>query len=135
MKATIYALGLALVLGLFSPAWALEKERFTPERFESLRANGELVLVGVWASWCSTCARQQQLIEEFLDTHPDMDLTILWVDYDEDDQWVREFAPRQSTLLLFLGEDLFWYAVAEFRKDMIFDAFDAARVAALEESE
>jgi len=59
--------------------------------------------------------------------HPDVDLNILVVDFDEDRQYVRALrAPRQSTLLLFRGEDQYWYSVAETREDVIFEAINRA---------
>lgn len=112
----------------FPPAvWALDKEPFTPERLEALQADGALILIDVYATWCPTCARQQEVLEKYVAEHPDVDLNVLVVDFDQDREHVRALrAPRQSTLLLFRGEQQFWYSVAETRKDIIFEAINRA---------
>jgi len=103
------------------PALALEKEPFSQERFDELRGNGELVLVDVFADWCSTCARQQEILKSYVEAHPEVDLHILEVNYDDDKSVVRQLrAPRQSTLLLYKGEEQHWYSVAETSEDVIF---------------
>lgn len=119
----------ALVGLLFSTAsFALDSETFTDERFDALQAEGALVLIDVWAPWCPTCARQREILAEFQDAHPEVDFTILEVSYDDDKDLVRRFrAPRQSTLLLFRGNEQLWFSVAETREDVLYEQLlDAA---------
>jgi thioredoxin 1 len=108
-------------------AWALDAEPFSNERFAELQGKGELVLIDIFATWCPTCARQHEVLKKYQAEHPEVDLHILTVDYDEDRQTVRQLrAPRQSTLLLYKGDKQFWYSVAETREDVIFDAINRA---------
>lgn len=122
------AVMLAVVLLVLSgSASALEKERFSEARFQALQSQGAVVLIDIYATWCPTCAEQQKVLERYLQAHPDVPLHILEVNWDEDKQWVRAFrAPRQSTLILYRGEEQVWYAVAETREKAIFDAINAA---------
>jgi len=122
-----YLLAFAALFFFATAAQALEKEPFSNERFEELKSEGALVLVDVWASWCPTCAKQQEILEDYAKAHPDVDLHVLVVDYDDDKQYVRQLrAPRQSTLLLYKGEEQFWYSVAETREDVIFREINRA---------
>ena len=106
---------------------ALEKEAFTPERFEALQAANEVVLIDIYAAWCPTCARQQQVLTEYRANNPDKQFHILVVDFDDNKEWVRHFrAPRQSTLLLYAGETQFWFSVAETRAEIIAAELDKA---------
>jgi len=108
-------------------AMALDKEPFSGERFAELQAAGALVLIDVYADWCSTCAKQQEILKRYLADHPEVDLNILEVDFDADRDHVRRLrAPRQSTLLLYRGEDQFWYSVAETRPEVIYEAINRA---------
>jgi len=105
----------------------LEKEPFTEERFRSLQEQGELVLIDVHADWCPTCAKQGDILAEYLDEHPEAPIHLLNVDFDSQKQWVTHFkAPRQSTLILFRGDERLWFSVAETRKEKIFAALDSA---------
>ena len=116
-----------IALAMAFPAFALEKEDFTQERFDSLKADGELVLVDVFADWCSTCAKQQEILGDYVEAYPDVDLHILEVNYDKDKDVVRQLrAPRQSTLLLYAGEEQYWYSVAETDREVIFDTLNRA---------
>ena len=114
-------------LVLSTSALALEKESFTHERFEQLQAEGALILVDVFATWCPTCAKQQEILTAYQENHPEVDLHILVVDYDDDRETVRHFrAPRQSTLLLYKGEEQHWFSVAETREEVIFHEINRA---------
>lgn len=95
--------------------------RFTEERFDELQERDALILVDVYADWCPTCKSQQEVLADFREEHPDVPLHVLKVDFDEQKEWVRHFeAPRQSTLILFRGEERLWFRVAENRRDVIF---------------
>lgn len=121
----------ALLLALASSAFALEKTPFDEDRFEALQQAGEVVLLDVYADWCSTCARQQKVIEAWVADNPDQALHVLEIDFDRDKQWVRHFrAPRQSTLLLYRGDQQLWFSVAETRSDVIGAELDKAFAAA-----
>ncbi|MFX4227863.1 MAG: thioredoxin family protein [Porticoccaceae bacterium] len=110
----------ALFIIPFSVANALEKESFTQERFDELTANGEVVLVDIFATWCPTCAKQREVLEAYQAANPNSELHILEVDFDDQKDVVRQFrAPRQSTLYLYKGEEQVWFSVAETSADII----------------
>lgn len=109
-----------LALVFTGPAWALEKEPYSAERFSELQAQDAVVLIDVYAQWCATCKLQQRALTKYRDQHPDKAFHILEVDFDEDKDVVQAFrAPRQSTLLLYRGDTQFWFSVAESRYDLI----------------
>ncbi len=123
---TISKLAVASAL-VFTSLWAhaLEKESFTEARYDELRNGGDVFLIDVYASWCSTCAAQQEILKTYQDNNPDQPLTVLEVDFDDDKKWVRHFrAPRQSTLILYRGDDQLWFSVGETRHDVIADQLD-----------
>lgn len=114
----------ALLLALLiSPAiLAQEKESFSQERFNALQAQDALILIDVFADWCPTCAQQQRVLAAFQGAHPDVSLHILTVDFDTRKDLVTHFeAPRQSTLILYRGEERVWFSVAETRQAQIFE--------------
>lgn len=103
-----------------STSFALEKEPFNETRFAELQAAGEVVMIDVFASWCPTCKKQQEALAAYRAANPDKSFYILVVDFDKDKDQVRTFrAPRQSTLLLYKGEQQFWFSVAETRAEVI----------------
>lgn len=111
---------LALALGP-SLGQAQEKEDFTEARFAELQAQGAVVLVDIVADWCPTCAVQQEALAAFQESHQDAPLHILTIDFDDQKELVTRFqAPRQSTLILYRGEEQIWFSVAETRQDVIF---------------
>jgi len=126
-RAVTLSLTLALS-GLSSSALeAQTKEDFTEERFEELQAQNALILIDVFADWCPTCAEQQKVLAAFRDQHPDVPIHTLSVDFDRQKEWVKHFkAPRQSTLILFRGDEQIWFSVAETRADRITDQLLAA---------
>ena len=126
---TLFATVMLFVL--CAPALALEKEKFTMERFEALQQEGAVIMVDIFATWCPTCARQQEVIADYRANNPDKVFHILEVDFDSQKEWVRHFrAPRQSTILLYAGAEQFWYSVAETRPEVIAAEIDKAVVAA-----
>ena len=104
------------------------KRTYSEALFETLSAKeDEVILVDVYAPWCSTCAKQQKAIDAYLAANPDKPVHVLQVDSDNDKHTVKKLrAPRQSTLLIFKGGKQFWYAVAEFRPDVIAAELDKA---------
>lgn len=113
-------LALAFLLPI-SPLQAQEKEEFTDDRFQELQEEEALILVDVWAEWCPTCGQQQEILATFQDEHPEVDFHILEVDFDERKDLVTRFeAPRQSTLILYRGDERLWFSVAETNRDVIF---------------
>ena len=129
MKKLLVLLSLSFVLS--GHALALEKEPFSKDRFDELTSAGEVVLVDIFADWCPTCARQQEILAKYREDNPGNNFHVLEVDFDSDKQWVRHFrAPRQSTLLLFAGEEQYWFSVAETRPEVIYAELDRAVEAA-----
>jgi len=118
---------LAAAFLVASSAAAQSKEDFTEARFKALQAEDALILVDIWADWCPTCAAQQEVLTEFRTQHPDVPLHTLTVNFDTQKEWVKHFAaPRQSTFVLYKGDERIWFAVAETRKEVIFGKLLAA---------
>ncbi len=121
------ALALTLLMILATGASALEAEPFSEERFQQLQEDNALVLLDVWATWCPTCKKQREVLTQYQADHPDSDLVILEVDFDNQKEWVTHFrAPRQSTLILYKGQERVWFSVAETRADAIYTALNDA---------
>ncbi len=116
-----------LLLCLAGTASAIDKQAFTADRFAALQQAGEVVLVDVYAPWCSTCKKQQELLARWVAANPTRKLHVLEVDFDHDKASVIRFkAPRQSTLVLFRGVSQQWFSVAETRYEEIAAALDQA---------
>lgn len=120
------AAGLLFALAPLGAA-AAEFESFSEERFRALQEEGALVLVDVFADWCPTCAKQEKVLERYFEERPDVPLHVLRVDFDDQKEWVTHFgAPRQSTFVLFRGEEKLWFSVSETDAEKIFAELDEA---------
>lgn len=126
LKTVLAMIGLAFAVNAVSAD--VEKTSFTEERFKALQEQeNTLILLDVHAEWCPTCAKQGEALAEYQAQNPEVPLTILNIDFDDQKKWVKHFkAPRQSTLILYRGEERLWFSVAETRKDVIFEALDEA---------
>lgn len=121
-----FLVAVTLVLAIGS-AHALDKTPFSQQKFDELQEQGAVVLIDVYATWCPTCAKQQVVLEEYLQANPKRNLHILEVDYDDAKDIVRQFrAPRQSTMLIYKGKQQFWFSVAETRPEVIAAELDKA---------
>lgn len=118
----------AVLVSLASHAVAAEhKSAFTEDAFRAAQANNDVVLVDVFAPWCPTCKKQSKVIDAYFAEHPDSKVKVMVVDFDNQKEWVSYFkAPRQSTLLVYKGEEQLWFAVSETNKKKIFAALASA---------
>jgi len=110
-----------------APETSVGSESFTEERFSALQDENAVILVDVFADWCGTCAQQQAILAEYREANPDAPLHTLQIDFDRQKEHVRRFsAPRQSTLILYHGEEQIWFSVAETSREAIFAQIDEA---------
>lgn len=84
-------------------------EEYTPGLINQKLSDGETVLVDFAASWCSTCKRQERVIEELRAENPEFNQAISFVKVDWDKYSSHEITqsrnvPRRSTLLLLKGD-------------------------------
>jgi hypothetical protein len=107
-RRTLLALAGTLAVTLPLPAWAAPQP-YTPGLAEQAMARGERIVLMFSADWCSTCRRQERIIDALRAADPriDRDLTVIRVDWDQhgDGALSRRFAvPRRSTLIALRGE-------------------------------
>lgn len=99
------------------------KQPFTESAYQQAKDDNQLVLIDVYATWCPTCRRQQNVLDNYFAQNPDSELVVFEVDYDDQKEWVSHFqAPRQSTLALYRGDERLWFSVAQTRESTIFEA-------------
>ncbi|EAQ01118.1 hypothetical protein OB2597_14209 [Pseudooceanicola batsensis HTCC2597] len=96
---------------------------------------GETVFLDFKASWCSTCAAQDRVLQKLKAANPAYERVITFVDVDWDTYRKAQFTarlriPRRSTLVVLKGDDEIGRLVAETREDRIRDLLDAALAAA-----
>ncbi|MCA1798249.1 MAG: thioredoxin family protein [Xanthomonadaceae bacterium] len=98
---------LTLVVMLASPvAEGAEARPYSDEAFAALQAEGSPILVDVYATWCPTCRRQGQILEPLLAEPEFAGLIVLKLDWDAQRDAARALgAPRQSTLIVFRGDE------------------------------
>lgn len=93
--------------GLASAADFIE---YTPGAIEDALEQGKTVLVDYSATWCSTCKRQERVINALRASDPNYDekLTFIKVDWDtykSHEVTVFRDIPRRSTLIVLRGEE------------------------------
>ncbi|TVS09805.1 MAG: thioredoxin [Wenzhouxiangella sp.] len=110
-------LELLLLLAIFASPLTLADgpfETFSEDRLAALQAEGQTVLVEVYADWCSTCRRQSPILSELLKDEQFAGITGLKLDWDDQRSQAQALgAPRQSTLILYVGSERIDTSVAE----------------------
>ncbi|MEO1399465.1 MAG: thioredoxin family protein, partial [Pseudomonadota bacterium] len=80
---------------------------FTQASYKRLVASGKPFMLGVHASWCSTCARQKRVINALKATgSPYKGMTVVEMDWDKyrgSALAKRLKIPRRSTLIMYNG--------------------------------
>ena len=98
----ILALSAALLLSSWS--YALTVVPCSAEAFAKLQASGEAVTLHFRADWCPTCRAQDKSLE-VLKADPDLKLTVLSVDYDQETDLNKQLNVRnQSTFVVYRGK-------------------------------
>jgi len=119
--------GLALVPSLATAA----SVEYTPGLIKQALAEGKTVFVDYAAVWCSTCKRQERLINQLRERNPayDKHLTFVRVDWDVySDHEVTESRniSRRSTLIVLNGEEELGRIVAGTNINKIKQLMDVA---------
>ena len=83
---------------------------YTPGAIDAALADGKTVFVDFSAKWCSTCARQERVINALRSQNPDYDakmtfIKVDWDTYSRADVTVSRNIPRRSTLLVLRGDE------------------------------
>ncbi len=104
----ILATAIISLIALTSASLAGETRDYKPGLIQSLLSEGKTVFVDYKASWCSTCARQERVIESLRKQEPAYDkaMTFVAVDWDQygsHDVTTSRNVPRRSTLILLKG--------------------------------
>jgi thioredoxin 1 len=93
-----------LLLGLLlgTQVAAADIRPFSQQIFEQLQAEGQPVLVDVYADWCPVCLRQEAVLAPMLDEPALARLVMLRLNFDTQQAALKRLGVnRQSTLLLF----------------------------------
>lgn len=103
------AAAIATVLTPLS-AFAADFVDYTPGVIESALEDGKTVFVDYSATWCSTCKRQERVINALRAEDPAYDAAMTFVKVDWDTYKSHEVTifrgiPRRSTLIVLRGED------------------------------
>lgn len=126
---------LALLVGISAAALtrstqALDVITYTKETLASAADSGKPYLIDFFATWCTTCAAQERVLEGLYGENPAYAaISIVRVDWDENSrgELVRDMGiPRRSTLVLMRGTTELGRLVAETGKDAIADLLNLA---------
>ena len=115
------------------PAFAAME--YTPGLVEGKLAEGKTVFLDFKASWCSTCAAQEHVINALRQDNPAYNESIVfinvdWDQYRNDPLTVSLNIPRRSTLVVLKGDEELGRIVAGTSQAAIQDLMDTALSAA-----
>lgn len=126
-------LGTTAVGLIVAPAFA--ETAYQPGLVDTALAEGKTVFLDFKASWCSTCAAQERVINALKAENPLYEQAILFVAVDWDQYRGAELTkrlniPRRSTLVVLKGETELGRIVAGTSRTAIKDLMDIALGAA-----
>ncbi|MBT8412876.1 MAG: thioredoxin family protein [Boseongicola sp.] len=125
----------AAALTLASPAFAGIGKAYTPGLVQKELDAGKTVFVDFYADWCTTCRRQERVINALLSQNTAYEENISFVAVDWDKHSNSELSvflniPRRSTLVVLRGDEELGRIVAGTRENEIKALLDTALVAA-----
>lgn len=93
-----------------TPVFATAAQDYTPGLIKQALADGKTVFVDFAADWCSTCARQERVINALRSQNPAYDASMVfvrvdWDDFRRHDVVTSRAIPRRSTLLVLRGDE------------------------------
>ena len=117
------------------PAAARAATDYTPGLVQKHLAKGDTVFLDFKASWCSTCAAQERVINALKSADPAYEANITFIDVDWDKHGDSELSrslniPRRSTLVALKGDQELGRIVAGTSKKQIKALMDTALGAA-----
>ena len=126
---------LSTALTLPFSAHAAAPSDYSPELLASELAAGKTVFLDFKASWCTTCAAQERVINALKSENPDYEARISFINVDWDtwgqgDLVTQLNIPRRSTLVVLRGQDELGRIVAGTARDEIKALMDTALQAA-----
>lgn len=105
---------LVALFAMNTPALAVTWTDYSQTAFEQAQADGRVILVDVYADWCSTCKAQKPLLDDIAKDAALEDALLVRVDFDtEKDFLTAHRVPRQSTILVFIGAEEVSRSIAE----------------------
>ena len=117
------------------PLAARAAEDYTPGLVDKALADGDIVFLDFKAEWCSTCARQERVINALREENPAYDTAIRFINVDWDAHKngplvARLNIPRRSTLVVLKGKEELGRIVAGTATNEIKALMDTALSAA-----
>lgn len=103
-----------LLIAFTTQALAGDWKDYSKEGFSRAQASGSLLLVDVYADWCPTCKAQKPILDRIAQAPSLQGVELIRVDFDQHKDFVKEHRiPRQSTILLFSGNQELVRSIAE----------------------
>ena len=126
---------LSTAAALLPVAAAAAPVDYTPGLVKKHLAQGDTVFLDFKASWCSTCAAQERVINALLEANPAYEKNVVFVNVDWDQFKGAELTkslniPRRSTLVVLKGDKELGRIVAGTSKNDIQALMDTALNAA-----
>ncbi len=109
---------------------------YTPGMAQKALADGKTVFLDFSATWCSTCAAQDRVINALRDENPEYDANITFIKVDWDNFGDGKLSnalkiPRRSTLVVLKGDKELGRIVAGTARKQIKKLMDTALSAAM----
>jgi len=104
MRLSKIAIIFIFFLSLVGLAQATEKKTFSQEAFSVSQAANESIIVYIFAPWCTTCKKQEAVIEKIIQDPRFDKVQYFVVDFDNDKESMRKLkANTRSTILVYKG--------------------------------
>ena len=127
MRSTIRPVFILLsLLAMMTPAFAVTWTDYSQTAFEQAQADGRVILVDVYADWCPTCKAQKPLLDDIAKDAVLDDALLVRVNFDTEKAFLAAHrVPRQSTILVFVGEEEVSRSIAETNAERLRTAITA----------